>query len=718
MLSIYSHTQSRVARFLETSGDQAYAINRKRKAPEGGKHPPPTYLLMDGGKIYVSDFARANFLRQYVKDVDESRKLYFDASTTVAIPQHFICEVNGTSSSDIMRLWFDVDLKFKSAESTTKIMETALDVDGMVGRMSHCLIRLVRDVFPRIGQHMHISVIVDERHEYEEIDMSTSTSSSPTHSNSSRSSPSSRKAAKSSMQGHSGDANTPDMLNKPRQKKVTGRWGLHLHVPEIFVTNENHLKLLHGFVNRLHQELGAPSTFDLLGENWYDFVDETPLSPKKSLRFPGSFKAIECCKSKSCPKCKGRGYVKVETFYWPCVWFYEPLPPTDSPPCNVTSCPIPVQEYSTPLELMAFPLRHVKSLGEYDLIFLNTNRVNGPLIAPSEQLRETPLQTRRSATFGVEIPEDLVVRQFQKTSVAKKNTTNSTGTADVPHSTFVGDPLQFNRCDHGPYISAIETILRQATQKNFVPDSSPYERATPSKPKDTPNQSKPSDLTWMISTLRAQRPDHQPVKLINVYEKIEVNCVKVGMIANSKILSKCMVARYPITCHGSSVLDKFQKLPHLLSMYINPVKNQVSKQCVLKGGIHAQNNIYFHLLLPLVLGQLEGYDLEDTAHWTCAFLNGMLLGPESLGGVRNWPLTLRCFSDKNCKGRHHDYELDWPSVRIMVEPLLQELMAYGSYQKTSQGLFIFNGTSKDLTNAWKNKILRAPRLQTLEEEDD
>lgn len=600
------------------NGDNPLCYRTLKKRKRNKDDPPvqkPTHTCMDGDTIYVHPEETHVFLRNYAEDVMENGPV-----------RYYISELNGTLASDIVRVWFELDLKHENLNIIDQVNKNFTKTDHFIGTLCGHLISLVRQCFPK--HTMHISVIADKRYDCNSsLGLSLGSSSGLSSSSSSKT-------------------------------------GVHLHVPEIFVTIKDLAKLRNVFVNILDKEMDL-RRWGFNDVTWDSVIDAAPIAVMKGLRLPGSYKCSACapeCKKTSCNRCNGNLYVGSDNYYWPCAWFYEPV---RSDASNRTSFP-------GAEKVTGYTCLSLEGSNLTKTIFNVSVKTNGPVIALHEEQLEVPCKFRKTATIGFEVATSTVIKQQKKAISTQKPAKES-----LAHG-FLTPIFEFSA--GSDYVTEVQNAVRRACCASFASFLSSKKVLTFKHEKSASGDSHALKLQDLIRKHK-QTGDETigTTKVDKLYQQIEIGSVKAGMIKNNKKIYEQVTKLLPITVTGGVLCKTFMRMPYVLVIYICPFKNDASKHCLFKGESHSQNNVYFQTFFPVMTQSMREFEDGDDPEWSTENMArwiAMLVNSISTDqvGMPSWPLFLRCYSKQNCEGKQFAFSLSWTDLLDILEPMISQIL--------------------------------------------
>ena len=574
------------------------------------------------------------------------------------LPRFYLVEINGHQWSDVLRVWFELDIKSKD-ESVLQTLETQFtEPSGFVQTLSRHMITFLRQCYPDHGKSMHMSVIADKRI------------------------------------GGVGQKAVKISQDKSETIYTTG---IHLHATELFVTIRDLLNLRHAFVQYLDQEMPL-STYSLYNcsepqdpVQWGCLIDLSPINPNKGLRMPGSFKCDRCtecgnqqAKRLSCQTCHSFGYIHINKFYWPCTWTYEHLPDCKMF-INSTEFVSQKKDPTTVFEIVAIDLPQY-DLRHLNMIYLTSIKLNGATIACGEEGQEKPFEYRRTPTAGLRISiKSAPVNKGKRKNMVRSEDDTIDPCIEVKKQQ-VGYLFEARRDSDQRYTEQVRKAISQCVNpwstSNLVNDQVPSPAgAKKLKPNPFGKAAANMSQTTVVDTS----------KKVQRWKDIEIGRVQAFMVRLQDPVRQEVLKTIPLKYQTTEFVEKWKTLPYVLCGYISPIKNEVSKRCPFKTGfdpMHSKNNVFFQFMVPVINQDIKTlspderhpheFDMDNMAAWAARLLNQLRHTPEDLK-LPQWFIRVRCFSEK-CKGEHTDYGMPWKNLLTLIEPILQRMLVEAHYR--------------------------------------
>jgi hypothetical protein len=603
----------------------------------------------------IHDLLQYKYRCQTFQDWSDDQFLHYALQVIPRLPRFYLVEINGHQWTDILRVWFELDIKSLNEANLLQLEADFAKPEGFVQTLIRHLIQFLRQCYPDHGENMHISIIGLKR---------------------------------------VGGLGQKVVGSGPNSDKMTTIYtsGIHLHAPELFVTIKDLLNIRNNLVQYLDQAMPL-QPYELYNAmdsqepvQWSHLIDASPINPNKGLRLPGSFKCEKCpeCQNKSlkratCCVCDMMGYLHIDKFYWPHTWTYEHLQ-SDKKFINATEFQVSPDKSGFEIQLM--------DTGEHDLrvrnmIYLTSIKTNGACVACGEEGHEKPFEYRMTPTAGLNIKSTVSGLNKRKRKVSKSDDDTMDPTLDTKKGQ-VGFVFEARRGSDDLFLDRIQASLAECVN----PWTTSHMTVHPTKSSSSQHLTQSSHWDQLASTLTYQTKVKDGIRR---WKDIEIQRVQSFMVRVTDSVRTEILKVVPLGLHETELLDKVKTLPYFLYIYLNPVKNEASRKCPFKSNtdpMHSKNNIFFQVILPVINQDIKTLDatgkhpvecqLGAMADWAARWLNMMRHKPEDLK-VQDWFIRVRCFSDK-CKTQHTDYAISWGHLLTLVEPVLQRMLIEAHYQ--------------------------------------
>jgi len=166
------------------------------------------------------------------------------------------------------------------------------------------------------------------------------------------------------------------------------------------------------------------------------------------------------------------------------------------------------------------------------------------------------------------------------------------------------------------------------------------------------------------------------------WKEIRIQSITSGMILSNHTSVKIFLDQAPKPVTLSPLCKKMMEMPHVLLLYLAPLKNEASRMCPVAAKEHESNNIYFQFLFPVLSHCLNEQDKNFVA-WTAQVLRILREGSmASFARLKGWPIMVRCFRDA-CSKSSRFYLVRWNHVLHLLEPMVYRMLHDQNYRKNA-----------------------------------
>jgi hypothetical protein len=161
----------------------------------------------------------------------------------------------------------------------------------------------------------------------------------------------------------------------------------------------------------------------------------------------------------------------------------------------------------------------------------------------------------------------------------------------------------------------------------------------------------------------------------NAWSELSIRLIKGGMIENSSAI-KSMFDHLPNDPQLRSFISKVKNMPYVLQIQMDSEKNDSGHMCPFVAGRHEQNNIYFHLYLPITTQtSVNGKSMEAYIEPTINFINAIITKTISRAtGFSGWFMVVRCWCQR-CAKKTAFYKISWEAILLLVQPMVSHMLA-------------------------------------------